>query len=184
METDVKVANRFITVFSRLIRKTLDYSSRDEITIQDEKEYLSTFLSLEQMRFENKFEYFFNIAANIEKNEIRIPPMLLQPYIENAIRHGINNKKDGTGKIIITISLKNNNLICDITDNGIGRLASEKLKGNVHLEYQSKGMELTAKRIELLNVNRKFPIKVSITDLINTEGNSLGTKVTLVFPGN
>ena len=182
IDADVKGANRFITGFSRLIRKTLDHSSNDEISIQAEKEYICTYLELEQMRFENKFEYFFNIAADIDKNETCIPPMLLQPYVENAIRHGINNKKEGTGKIDITITIKDNNLICEITDNGIGRLASEKLKGNVHLEYQSKGMELTAKRVELLNMNRKFPITVSITDLINEAGNPLGTKVTILFP--
>jgi hypothetical protein len=179
INSDVKGANKFISDFSKLIRSTLDNSSKKVISIEDEIKYLTNYLTLEQYRFENKFE--FNIFTNKELNlaDTYIPPMLLQPYLENAIRHGINNKKDGQGFIQINMLKVYKNLVCEIIDNGIGITAATKLKGKVHIEYQSKGMELTAKRIQLLNKNIEQDILVQIEDITHPE---TGTKVTIIIP--
>ncbi len=181
INTDVKGANKFITDFSKLIRSTLDNSSKKAISIQDEINYLTTYLTLEKGRFENKFNFNIYASPDININDTYIPPMLLQPYIENAIRHGINNKKEGEGLIQINILKVSDSFICEIIDNGIGRAAAQKLKGNTAIEYQSKGMELTAKRIQLLNKNVAQNIVVQIEDLYipNT-----GTKVTITIPIN
>ncbi len=179
INSDVQGANKFITDFSRLIRSTLDNSSKKTITIDDEIKYLSNYLTIEQYRFENKFDYNIYIDERINLYDNHIPPMLLQPYIENAIRHGINNKKEGVGLIQINILKQANNLICEIIDNGVGRKAAMELKGKNVIEYQSKGMELTAKRIQLLNKNIGENIVIKIEDV---EPPKMGTKVTVFIP--
>jgi LytS/YehU family sensor histidine kinase len=179
INSDVKGANKFITDFSRLIRNTLDNSSKKTISIEDEIKYLTNYLTIEQYRFENKFEFKIHVDEQINTNDNHIPPMLLQPYVENAIRHGINNKKEGAGFIRINILKQNNNLICEIIDNGIGRKAAMELKGSTSIEYQSKGMELTAKRIQLLNRGIGDDIVIKIEDV---EPPEMGTKVTMSIP--
>jgi two-component sensor histidine kinase len=181
INTDVKGANKFISAFAKLIRSTLDNSSKKTITVADEINYLNTYLTLEQNRFENKFDFNIYTSDDIKPNDTYIPPMLLQPYIENAIRHGINNKKEGQGLIQINIIKVYNNFVCEIIDNGIGRAASQKLKGNTKVEYQSKGMDLTAKRIQLLNKDIAQNIVVQIEDLYIPD---TGTKVTITIPIN
>lgn len=181
INSDVQGANKFITDFSRLIRSTLDNSSKKTISIADEIQYLTNYMIVEQYRFENKFTYNIFIDEVINTNDNFIPPMLLQPYIENAIRHGINNKKEGVGLIQINILKEQNNLLCQIIDNGIGRKAAMLLKGNNAIEYQSKGMELTAKRIQLLNKNIGEDIVIKIEDV---EVPEMGTKVSLTIPIN
>ena len=176
---DVQGANKFITDFSRLIRSTLDNSSKKIISIEDEIKYLTNYLTIEQYRFENKFTYNIYKDYTINQYDNYIPPMLLQPYVENAIRHGINNKKDGAGIIQINILKQNDNLICEIIDNGIGRKAAMEFKTSNAIEYQSKGMELTAKRIQLLNKNVGEDIVIKIEDV---EPPNMGTKVTLFIP--
>jgi Histidine kinase/Y_Y_Y domain/Two component regulator propeller len=179
INSDVQGANKFITDFSRLIRSTLDNSSKKVISIEDEIKYLTNYLTIEQYRFENKFTFNIYKDESINLYDNYIPPMLLQPYIENAIRHGINNKKEGVGLIEINILKKQHKLICEIIDNGIGRKAAMELKGNTAIEYQSKGMELTAKRIQLLNKNIEEDIVIKIEDV---KPPKMGTKVTISLP--
>jgi ligand-binding sensor domain-containing protein len=179
INSDVQGANKFITDFSRLIRSTLDNSSKKTISIEDEIKYLTNYLTIEQYRFENKFAYNIYKDEQINLQDNHIPPMLLQPYVENAIRHGINNKKEGVGFIQINILKQNNNLVCEIIDNGVGRKAAFALKGNNAIEYQSKGMDLTAKRIQLLNKNVGEDIVIKIEDV---EPPKMGTKVTVFIP--
>jgi ligand-binding sensor domain-containing protein len=179
INSDVQGANKFITDFSRLIRSTLDNSSKKIISIEDEIKYLTNYLTIEQYRFEDKFTYEIYKDEQVNLHDNYIPPMLLQPYVENAIRHGINNKKVGVGFIKINILRHENNLVCEIIDNGIGRKAAMELKGNTSIEYQSKGMELTAKRIQLLNRGIGKDIVIKIEDVKLPE---MGTKVTVSIP--
>jgi Histidine kinase/Y_Y_Y domain len=94
IDKDVAGCNRFITGFSRLIRQTLDISAKKEISISEEIVYLSTYLELEKTRFEDKFKYEFRVTDSVEENDYHIPPMMLQPFVENSIRHGIRYRKD------------------------------------------------------------------------------------------
>ena len=179
INSDVEGANKFISDFSRLIRSTLDNSAKTIISIEDEIKYLTNYLIIEQHRFENKFNFNIRSDESINVSENYIPPMILQPYVENAIRHGINNKKDGTGLVQINILKQNNHLICEIIDNGIGRKAAMEFKTNNAIEYQSKGMELTAKRIKLLNKSIGEEIEIKIEDI---EFPKTGTKVIVSIP--
>lgn len=108
--------------------------------------------------------------------------MLLQPYIENCIRHGILHKEEGKGFIDIRFDLEDNMLVCEVTDNGVGREAAAMYKSKMHIHYQSKGTELTAQRINMINKNRKRAIILKVEDLANEQGQALGTKVTMLIP--
>ncbi|MBS1918406.1 MAG: histidine kinase [Bacteroidetes bacterium] len=181
IDRDILGANDFISKFSRLIRSTLDNSSKPTINLEDEIDYLVIYMELEQRRFENKFSFKI-ITENINKQEYYIPPMILQPYVENAIRHGVRYRNDDKGEIIIKIIKDQHTLSVNISDNGIGRRLSHEYKSKIPIEYQSKGMELTAKRIEMFNKTHSPAIKILINDLENELHEGLGTEVIISFP--
>lgn len=182
IDKDVMGANKFITGFSRLIRQTLENSSKQLISVGEEEAFLNAYLSLEKLRFEGRFEYQVQVDAQISKEEVFLPPMLLQPYVENSIRHGIRLMQKGGGLVNINISLAFNRLICSVVDNGVGREAAQRYKSNQHIEYQSKGMLLTSQRIALFNKNVKEQIILQVEDMRDGDGKPSGTKVTLSIP--
>ncbi|MBS1743707.1 MAG: histidine kinase [Bacteroidetes bacterium] len=182
IDKDVQGANTFISGFARLIRQTLDNSGKQTITVAEEERFLKSYLDLEKSRFEEKFNYAIWISSQIRKDEISLPPMLLQPYIENCIRHGILHKEEGKGFIDIRFDLEDNMLVCEVTDNGVGREAAAMYKSKMHIHYQSKGTELTAQRINMINKNSKRAIILKVEDLANEQGQALGTKVTMLIP--
>ena len=181
-DKDIQSANRFIGGFATLIRQTLDNSTRTTISVADEAAYLTNYLALEKLRFEDKFDYKIKLDPAIRADEYKIPVMLLQPYIENSIRHGIRYKKDGKGMIGIEFSKGDTALICTIQDNGIGRKKAEELKSKQHIEYQSKGMLLTSERVETLNKSLTEKINIVVEDLVNGNNEAAGTKIIIHFP--
>lgn len=182
IDKDISGANKYITSFSRLIRQTLDNSSRERISIRDEVSYLSTYLELEKTRMENMFDYSIVCNDSLAEKNIFIPPMLLQPYIENSIRHGVRYRDDNAGKININIDVEGINLVCTITDNGIGRKQSQLYKGQRIIEYQSKGMSLTEERIKLINAFNTENINIVIEDMQDGRHPFTGTRVIISFP--
>jgi len=182
IDKDIVGANEFITEFSRLIRLTLDHSSKPEISLEQEEVYLSTYLELEKKRFENKFSYSISINPNIDAADYFIPPMILQPYVENSVRHGMRYKKDNDGKVIISFHTDSDYLVCNIEDNGIGRKQALQFKSIAPMEYQSKGMSLTARRIEVFNTTHEASIEITIEDIEDSFHKPAGTIVTIKFP--
>lgn len=181
-DKDIHTANRFISGFAKLVRQTLDNSSKSTISIADEVEYLNSYLTLEKIRFENKFDYHITVDPAIKQEEYKIPVMLLQPYVENSIRHGIRYKKDGLGQINIHFTAEGNFIHCSIEDNGIGREKAKELKSRQHIEYQSKGMLLTRERVEAINKNMHDKISIQVIDLKKENGEAAGTKILMHFP--
>ena len=182
MNKDIAGANKFISDFSRLIRSTLDYSSKSTIPIMDEVVYLRTYLELEKTRLENKFRFEIKVTQAIEEGDFVIPPMLLQPYVENSIRHGIRFRNDNEGLVQLHFSLQGNFVVCVIQDNGIGRKAASQYKMNSPIEYQSKGMSLTESRVSYINRHLESKVTVLIEDLVDQNLDALGTRVTLKIP--
>ena len=182
IDKDILGANEFITQFSRLIRLTLDHSAKLDISLEQEVVYLSTYLELEKKRFENKFNYTINTDPEINTEDYFIPPMILQPYVENSVRHGMRYKKDNEGKIVISFHTASGYLICNIEDNGIGRKQARQFKSIAPMEYQSKGMTLTARRIEVFNSTHASSIGINIEDMEDYSRKPAGTKVTIKFP--
>ena len=182
MDADIVGANKFISGFSRLIRQTLDFSSKPEISLAEELDYLTNYLELEKTRLENAFSWSLSVSPDLNTEEYFIPPMILQPFVENSVRHGLRYRKDRDGKVSINIKIENDLLICILEDNGVGRKTALKYKSANPIEYQSKGMSLTAERITMLNKDNAHKITMTIDDLEGENQNPLGTRVTLTFP--
>lgn len=166
-------ANKVLTGFAKLIRKNLEICTQSYISLEEEINYLNLYLSLEKNRFGEKFQYEININPEIDTDETRIPSMLLQPFIENAIWHGIMPKEEG-GNVAIQISKENENLLITITDDGIGIDNSLASKKDGH---QSKGMMLTKERINLLN-----KIEAKAIHLHIKQNGKSGTVVAITVP--
>jgi hypothetical protein len=183
-ERDITGANNFITDFSRLIRMTLDLSTHPLISLHDELEYIGTYLRIEKARLEDVFDYRLNVDETINLHAVYLPPLLLQPYLENSIRHGIRYKTKGEGLIQINIVKKNDGVLIQIEDNGIGRQASKKYKSEFHIQYQSRGMTINEDRIKMLNTTAEKNIELTVTDLYNSKEEAEGTRVDLYLPSD
>ncbi len=175
-------ANRYLSGFASLIRQTLDISAHRTIPVSEEASYLRKYLEMERMRFGDSFDYVVHIDDNVNAEQIHMPALLLQPYVENSIRHGIRYKSEGAGKVEISFSLREESLYCTIKDNGAGRDKAAEFKSKQHIEYQSKGMSLTDKRIELLNLMNASNISVAVIDLKNDDDSAAGTLVEINIP--
>lgn len=173
---DTNSANKILTGFAKLIRKNLEICTKSFITLDEELDYLELYLSLEKKRFGDKFKYSICVNPEIDKEETMIPSMILQPYIENAIWHGLMPKEDG-GQLDILINLEGqDHLLIQIIDNGIGIDNSLRDKKGHHI---SKGMNLTNERINLLNQVEANPIQLSIK-----QNGLSGTYVSISVPLN
>ncbi len=174
-KSDERSANRYLSEFSTLMRAVLENSEEDYISLSKELELLKLYTKLEHSRFADKFDYEIVVDEHIDIDAYKIPPMLLQPYIENAIWHGLRYK-DEKGFLKISLTQENiNKILITITDNGIGRKKSAELKTSNQKKQKSKGMGNIKKRVAILNDMYKDKVAVHISDLNNEE--STGTIV-------
>jgi len=177
-QNDERTANRYLTEFSTLMRNVLDNSEADFIPLSKEIEMLELYMKLEHSRFKDKFEYKIEVDKNLKISEYQIPPMLLQPYVENAVWHGLRYKKE-KGNLSVTIQKKNENSIeITISDDGIGRNKSKELKTENQQKQLSKGMDNIKKRVHILNEMYNDKVDVFISDL---HSDTTGTKVVLTL---
>jgi two-component sensor histidine kinase len=179
---DLELTNLYLSEFAHLIRQTLDNSEKSTISLSNEIKYLKRYLEMEMMRFGHSFNYNIEIDPELDPDMDHIPTMILQPYIENSIRHGIRYREKGGGNIDIKFQKTVEGFICIIQDNGIGRKKASEYKSQLHVEYQSKGMSLTAERINILNRQLSEPITIEIDDLNDAHDQATGTRITLRFP--
>jgi tetratricopeptide (TPR) repeat protein len=170
-------AVKYLAKFSKLMRLTLEYSKKSLIPIDKEIQSLQNYLELEQLRFNNKFSFTITKDDAIE-DDLALPPLLLQPFVENAIIHGVIPSKE-IGSISIDFKLDKSNLICTIIDNGIGYATSKAIKENSVSVHQSMALDITKKRLEMIAASTSKKAEVVIEELDN--GNT-GTKVTLHLP--
>jgi tetratricopeptide (TPR) repeat protein len=173
-QNDERAANRYLTDFSTLMRSVLDNSEQDFISLEKEIELIKLYTQLEHSRFTDKFDYEIRVDSNLNQDQFKIPPMLIQPYVENAVWHGLRYKEDkGHLQIDFTQSdAKTVQII--IVDNGIGRKKSKEIKTQNQKKQESKGMSNIKKRIDILNEMYRDKVKVAISDL-TADGS--GTKV-------
>src|SRR5258708_1819101 len=182
-DQNIFAANKYISGFAKLIRGTLQNSTQAYIPLINEIAYLSPYLSLEKWRFQDKMDYSIETDPLVKEKEkdILIPPMLIQPYVENSMRHGLRHKTDGPGHILIRFMFLEGRLAVLIDDDGVGREKAARYKTREHIEYQSKGMSLTADRVRLINSVYGDNIKIEVTDLKNEEEQPAGTRVVIQF---
>jgi len=180
--TKIEEAIKFLNKFARLVRIILNNSERPTVTVGDDLEALKLYLELEQMRFEDKFEYEIIVDDSVDTDYDIMPPLLMQPYVENAILHGLN-PAPVKGKLTIRLSSGNNFLICTIADNGIGREKAAEIRHTMPVKnYKSLGMKITEDRLKILNEINNSQLSVTITDLKDANNKALGTKVELFVP--
>ncbi|TDX84848.1 tetratricopeptide repeat protein [Epilithonimonas xixisoli] len=182
MQNGKEDAMKYLSKFSKLMRLTLEFSKESSIPIDKEIEALQNYLELEQLRFNQKFDFKINKDSEIE-DDTAIPSLLLQPYVENAIIHGVA-PKDGKGFIKIDFTQKDEQLICVIEDDGVGIDTSRELKKNSVNVHQSMALDISKKRLKTLEELENKKVNLKIEELKDENNNSRGTRITLELPLN
>ncbi|MDY0282309.1 MAG: histidine kinase [Salinivirgaceae bacterium] len=173
-------SSKYLIKFSSLMRSVFEYSEEETISLEKELEVLGFYVELEQLRFQGRFTFHVDVEPNISLIGTKITPFLLQPFVENAIRHGVV-KSGVPGKIVVSFKMKNDYLYISIEDNGIGRVAAQKLKGNASNQRKRMGFSIIDQRIKRINMLTKEKTTLKIVDLYE-DGEAKGTKVILLMP--
>jgi hypothetical protein len=180
-QQDERAANKYLADFSRLMRMVLEYSQKDFIPFEEELRLLELYLKLEHARFGEQFEYEVNKGPGLNLGEVEIPPMLLQPFVENAIWHGLRYKSE-KGRLSLSVEQdEQGRLLIKIADDGIGRARSQAVKTKHQAQYKSTGLSNIHQRMELINTLYDKQYELSITDL-HPEAEDTGTLVKLSIP--
>ena len=174
-------STQYLAKFSRLMRLILSNSQNPAVPVREEIAALTLYLELESLRFQQRFEFDLIVDEEIDPEKHAIPAFLIQPFLENAIWHGIMGIKE-VGRIKIELTKHKNQISCMVEDNGIGRAKSQELKTTIQRAKQSYGTSLVESRLMLLNSLYNIDLKVNYTDLLNDDGTAAGTRVVIHLP--
>ena len=174
-------AIKYLSKFSKLMRNILEGSLEEKILLAEEISLITNYLDIQKIRFNTKFDYSIVIDEKIDTEAALIPPMLLQPFIENAIEHGINHK-ESKGNVKVIVKKDRGNMVFEIEDDGVGRTKAKELSQNKNKGHRSYATILTQERIEALNKKQKKKITFAIIDLTDKDGMASGTKVVFEIP--
>lgn len=175
-------ADKYLVKFARLIRKTLELSGSNFISVEEEVAYLKEYIVMEQLRIPGQFEFSIDIDPAIDSMRTEIPNMMLQPIIENSIRHGIKHLTDRKGKISVAMNLNGPYIFCAVADNGTGRVIKPADTGHTFRESKSYGMSIVSKRLEILSARYNLKNTLEVQDLLDDDGTAAGTKVIIKLP--
>jgi ligand-binding sensor domain-containing protein len=178
---DAFQAKRYLAKFARLMRLILENAREKFVPLRNEIEILENYMDLERLCKNDKFDFKITVSPNIDPEMIEIPPMMIQPFVENAIIHGIKYKETH-GSITIRFDIHGSVVICEITDNGIGRQKAAEIKAKTNTNHKSTGMLVTQKRLEQLQNLAGMHAGFEITDLKDPQNNPAGTKVVITIP--
>ena len=180
VQKDEKTARNYLSKFSKLMRSILENSREQSITLETEIATLKNYLELEKFTRGDTFDFEVNCDSDIDQNDILIPPMLLQPFVENAIIHGFNGL-DRRGKITVSFQLNDGKLICSVKDNGVGREKATNVKMQQESEHKSTALKVTQERLDKLNSGEK---SLFIIDIKDENGNPAGTEIQILIGVN
>ena len=182
VKSDQTTASLYLTKFAKLIRLILDNSNSKNVILTNELEALKLYIEMEALRFDKKFTYEIKVEGNLGTDTIELPPLIIQPYVENAIWHGLLHKEDN-GHLSIRVSMNGDSMLhCIIEDNGVGREKAKELKSKTATSRKSLGMQLTENRLSLLNKHAELNASIEIIDLKNGNNEAAGTRVILKIP--
>jgi LytS/YehU family sensor histidine kinase len=176
VNNDIDNAIHYLSKFSQLMRRILGNSSESSVPLRDELQALRLYLEIESLRFYGKFSFDIQMDPEIDDSFLEIPPMILQPYVENAILHGLMHSPK-KGHLQITLSLEEDNVLCVIQDDGIGRERAAQIRKESGIERKSRGMLITKQRLDVLNQYTEDIYTVNVIDLHDEEGQANGTRV-------
>lgn len=184
INNEQKNAVHYLNKFSKLVRKILESSSVKEVTLKEELETVDLYMNIENIRFSNEIQFEIKVDNSLDLSAVKVPPLVLQPFLENALWHGLSSKK-GDKKIVLSVFKPSKDFIqIEIEDNGIGRKASAEIKSNKIINRKSIGIELTKERLHNFIKGFKNPFSLTFNDLKDGNQNALGTKVALKIPLN
>ena len=181
LQNDKVQASEYLTKFSRLVRLILENSKETSISLDSELESLHLYLELESLRFQGRFKYKISVPDDLIEAEVQVPPLIIQPFAENAIWHGLMHKPE-TGQLDIEISSEKDQLCIRITDDGIGRQQSKLLESKSVVLHKSMGQQITLDRIALLGKKDDTKSSIRINDLTGADGKGAGTEVIIEMP--
>lgn len=182
INNDKKNAVHYLNKFSKLVRRILEGSSLKETPLSEELETVELYLNIENIRFSDEIKYDIDIEEGINADQVKIPSLVLQPFLENAIWHGLSGKQ-GEKNLWITVKKKDDtHLEISIIDNGVGRKVSEQIKENRVLKRKSVGIDITKERLANFAKDYQYDFNIDIIDLFEKDGTSRGTKIILVIP--
>lgn len=180
---DKRVAGKYLTRFASLMRLTLDFSTRDYVTLEEDLNALRLYMELEAWRFRNKFMFSLHTDRAIDVKAIRVPPMLAQPFVENAIKHGLLNRIEAGGKLDVRYRFNGDNLECVVEDNGIGREETDRLKqSSISGVHRSAGVSITRQRLETACEKNRQPFLLEYIDKTPAAQAESGTLVRFYIP--
>jgi len=182
INNEQKQAVYYLNKFSKLIRNILDVSKIKEVSLKEELATMDLYMSIENIRFSNEINYQVDINPDMNTDTIKVPPLILQPFLENALWHGLSSKKSDK-QIKLTANKVSDTVVeVNIIDNGIGRNAAAKIKEGKSLKRKSVGIDLTKERLKTFSEDYDDEFSLTYHDLTNEGGSPAGTKVTLRFP--
>jgi putative methionine-R-sulfoxide reductase with GAF domain/streptogramin lyase len=180
LKNDADNAELYLEKFAKLIRLILDNSRTNYVQLNNEIELLKLYLDLEMLRFQNRFEYKIEIDPELDEEETEIPSMIVQPFVENAILHGLNYKET-KGHLLIQFKIENDFLKCIVEDDGVGRKRAQELKNKLQSSHKSVGLKVTEERLEVISKMNAMKASIKTIDL-DKDGIAAGTRVEIVFP--
>jgi LytS/YehU family sensor histidine kinase len=181
LKNESEAASDYLTKFSKLIRLILQNSQSKSVPLENELEALRLYIEMEVLRFEGQFDYRISLDPDLEVEDLEVPPLIIQPYVENAIWHGLMHKEE-EGHLVIGLQREKDMLYCQITDNGVGRKRAAELKSKSASKSKSLGMQITAHRLELINSINEKETTIEVVDLVDPAGEPCGTQVLLKIP--
>ncbi len=181
LQNDRAQASEYLTKFSRLVRMILQNSQASLISLESELESLKLYLEMESLRFNHHFEYKISFPKDLDIEVLKVPPLIIQPYVENAIWHGLMHK-DEKGHLDVDVGQENDYLRVRILDDGIGRQRAAELSSKSATKHKSMGLRITAERIAMMQNANGSQSLVTINDLMNADGTAAGTEVTIKIP--
>jgi ligand-binding sensor domain-containing protein len=181
LQNNKSQASEYLTKFSKLVRMILQNSQASLITLENELESLELYLELEALRFNYHFDYKISVPKDMDISALKVPPLILQPYVENAIWHGLMHKEE-KGLLDIEVIEENDHLYFKITDDGIGREKAAALASKSATKHKSMGLRITAHRIAILQNSEALTSPVTINDLVDANGYAAGTEITIKMP--
>ena len=181
LQNDKVQASEYLTKFSRLVRLILQNSQASLISLESELESLELYLELEELRFEHRFAYKISVPKDLDIDVLKVPPLIIQPYAENAIWHGLMHKEE-KGHLGIEVSQENDQLLFRVSDDGVGRKQAAALNSRSATKHKSVGLQITAERIAMMQSENGNGSAVAINDLVKADGSAAGTEVIIKIP--
>jgi len=181
-ENDTLAANKYLSLFARLTRKNMEAVMKPEVILEDELERLELYLNFEKLRFGNKLNYQIQIPEGLDMDDFILPPMVLQPFIENAIWHGLMPKTEGGNILIEVQKVNDSSFAIELTDDGIGIEVSKGMKRNQGLAHTSLGLQMTFERLQLWAKQNNGEVQIKMEQITDDKGISRGTRVYLLLP--